>query len=94
MHIEKNVFDNVFNTVMDVKGKSKDNAKARMDLADICKRRELELQYISDGKTIKPKAKYSFTIEQKRTICEWVKHLKMPDGYASNLSRCVDMREG
>jgi hypothetical protein len=94
MHIEKNVFENVFNTVMDVKGKSKDNVKARMDLADICKRRELELHYSSEGKLIKPKAKYSFTIEQKRTVCEWVKQLKMPDGYASNLSRCVDMREG
>jgi len=28
MHIEKNFFDNIFNTVMDVKGKTKDNDKA------------------------------------------------------------------
>jgi len=28
MHIEKNYFDNIFNTVMDVKGKTKDNEKA------------------------------------------------------------------
>ena len=28
MHIEKNVFDNIFYTVMYVKGKSKDNSKA------------------------------------------------------------------
>ncbi|XP_072071887.1 uncharacterized protein [Arachis hypogaea] len=32
MHIEKNVFDNIFNTVMDIKEKTKDNAKARIDL--------------------------------------------------------------
>jgi hypothetical protein len=32
MHNEKNVFDNVFNIVMDVKGKRKDNLKARHDL--------------------------------------------------------------
>ncbi|KAL0401502.1 UNVERIFIED_CONTAM: hypothetical protein Slati_4180100 [Sesamum latifolium] len=32
MHIEKNVFDNIFNTVMDVKGKTKDNLNARKDL--------------------------------------------------------------
>ena len=32
MHIEKNYFDNLFNTMMDVKGKTKDNPKARMDL--------------------------------------------------------------
>jgi len=32
MHIEKNFFDNVFNTVMDVKVKTKDNEKARLDV--------------------------------------------------------------
>ncbi|XP_052189885.1 serine/threonine-protein phosphatase 4 regulatory subunit 2-like [Diospyros lotus] len=43
MHIEKNVFDNVSNIVMDVKGNTKDNAKARIDLKEYCRRRELEL---------------------------------------------------
>jgi len=39
MHVEiKNVFDNVFNTVMDIKGKTKDNANARIDMKKICKR--------------------------------------------------------
>ena len=56
MHIEKNVFDNVFNTVMDVKGKTKDNAKARMDLKEYCRRRELELVDRGNGKLLKPKA--------------------------------------
>ncbi|KAL0401997.1 UNVERIFIED_CONTAM: hypothetical protein Slati_4229600 [Sesamum latifolium] len=55
MHIEKNVFDNIFNTMMDIKGKTKDNLNARKDLQIICNRP------------------------------------KFPDGYASNLSRCVDM---
>jgi len=32
MHIEKNMFENIFNTVMDVKGKTKENIKARMDI--------------------------------------------------------------
>ncbi|XP_060190589.1 uncharacterized protein LOC132619827 [Lycium barbarum] len=35
MHIEKNVFDNVFNTVLNVVGKTKDNLKARLDIAKI-----------------------------------------------------------
>ena len=25
-------------------------------------------------------------------VCEWIRKLKFPDGYASNLSRCVDVR--
>ena len=65
MHIEKNVFDNVFNTVMDVKGKSKDTGKARMDLHEYCKRPELELLNMENGKTVKPKAQYTFNLDKK-----------------------------
>jgi hypothetical protein len=36
IHIEKNMFENIFNTVMDVKGKTKDNIKARLDIALFC----------------------------------------------------------
>ncbi|XP_038687502.1 uncharacterized protein LOC119986883 [Tripterygium wilfordii] len=32
--------------------------------------------------------------KQKRVVCHWVSSLKLLDGYASNLGRCVDMREG
>ena len=42
MHIEKNVFENVFNTVINVEGKNKDNLKAREDLKVLCRRPELE----------------------------------------------------
>ncbi|KAL0462349.1 UNVERIFIED_CONTAM: hypothetical protein Slati_0122500 [Sesamum latifolium] len=43
MHIEKNVFDNIFNTVMDINGKTKDNLNARKDLKNICNRPKLEV---------------------------------------------------
>jgi len=36
MHIENNFFDNVFNTVMDVKGKTNDNEKAGLDVVELC----------------------------------------------------------
>jgi len=31
MHIKKNMFENIFNTVIDVKGKTKDNTTSRLD---------------------------------------------------------------
>ena len=43
MHIEKNVFDNFLNTIMDLKSKTKDNTNVRMDLKEYCRRKELEL---------------------------------------------------
>ncbi|KAL8135872.1 hypothetical protein AgCh_010474 [Apium graveolens] len=89
MHVEKNVFDNVFNTVMNVTGKTKDNDKARLDLKDICKRPALELQKSSNGKTVKPHTSYTLTKKQIEDVCTWIKSLKLPDGYASNIARCV-----
>ncbi|RDX81488.1 hypothetical protein CR513_37828, partial [Mucuna pruriens] len=92
MHIEKNVFENVFHTVMDNKEKTKDNEKARLDLAEYCNRKELLLKTNPNGNYVKPKAKFCLSNEQKNDVCEWVKGLKMPDGYASNISRCVDIK--
>ena len=40
MHIKKKVFENVFNTVMQVEGKTKDNEKTREDLKVLCQRPE------------------------------------------------------
>ena len=44
MHIEKNLIDNVVNIIIHVKSKTKDNAKARLDLEALCNRKELHLQ--------------------------------------------------
>ncbi|KAK4383485.1 hypothetical protein Sango_2770800 [Sesamum angolense] len=91
MHIEKNVFENIFNIVMDIKGKTKDNLNAWKDLKIICNRSELEAD--KRRPNVMPKAIYTLTREQKRRICEWVTHLKFSDDYASNLAHCVDMKE-
>ena len=93
MHIEKNVFDNIFNTIMDVNGKTKDNLKARKDMAIYCNRPHLELKVLNDGKIVKPKAPFTLTKDQRKLVCEWVKDLRLPDGYCSNLSKCVDLQE-
>jgi hypothetical protein len=58
MHIERNMFENIFNTVMDVKGKTKDNIKARMDRAMFCHRKNMELVYVGSH-VAKPKANFT-----------------------------------
>ncbi|KAL0375631.1 UNVERIFIED_CONTAM: hypothetical protein Scaly_0680700 [Sesamum calycinum] len=64
MHIEKNMFDNIFNTVMDIKGKTKGNVNARRDLKIICNRPELELD--ERRSNVMPKAVYTLGKEQNR----------------------------
>nr|GEU49243.1 DNA-directed RNA polymerase subunit beta' [Tanacetum cinerariifolium] len=66
MHMEKNIFDNIFNIIMDDNNNTKDNGKSRQDVKEYCKRRELELVSDVDGKVSKPKASFSLTKEQKQ----------------------------
>ncbi|XP_021762253.1 uncharacterized protein LOC110727027 [Chenopodium quinoa] len=92
MHIEKNFFDQLIHTVMDVKKLTCDTPSARNDIAKYCKRPQLHLQEDDRGKEVMPKAPFALDKAQRKVLCEWVKQLRFPDGYASNLSRCVDLQ--
>ena len=66
MHIEKNVFENIFNTVMDVKRKTKDNIKARLDVPVFCNRKNMEL--VCDGSRVAGrKTKSKLRVREKHT---------------------------
>ncbi|XP_021723286.1 uncharacterized protein LOC110690720 [Chenopodium quinoa] len=92
MHIEKNFFNQLINTVMDVKKHTSDTVAARKDMARVCKRTQLELTLDDRGKESMPKAPFTLDKAQKKALCEWVQNLRFPDGYASNLTRFVDLQ--
>lgn len=60
------MFDNIFNIVMDCKGKTKENVNARKDLSIYCNRPNYELIKKSDGSTSKPRSPYTLGKEQKK----------------------------
>jgi len=92
MHIEKNVFENIFNTVMDVKGKTKDNIKARLDVALFCNHKNMEL--VRDGSWVaKPRASFVLEKNAQLLVYKWLKSLHFLDGHTSNISRLVNMEE-
>ena len=70
MHIEKNVFDNVFNTVMEVERTTKDTSKSREELNEYCRRPE-SARNVTTGKYLK--ACYTLDKQGKQVLCEWVK---------------------
>ncbi|CAM8978510.1 unnamed protein product [Rhodiola kirilowii] len=77
MHIEKNIFENLFNTIMDVKGKTKDDGvKCRKDIGLYCRRRELELKTYR-GRLVANKGKYQLTREQQKLVLIWGKVLEV-----------------
>jgi len=61
----KNMFENIFNTVMDVKGKTKDNIKARLDVALFCNRKNMDL-VCDESWVAKPRA--SFMLEKNTQL--------------------------
>jgi len=63
MHIEKNFCENIINSVMDVLGKSKDNARARLDIEDSFAREELHLHTWKNENSYKPKAKFALSAQ-------------------------------
>ncbi|XP_004492143.1 uncharacterized protein [Cicer arietinum] len=74
--------------------KTKDNEKARKDYSLLCFRGELEMQVLSNGKMGKLKANDTLTSSYAKLVCKWLKELRMPYGYASNLARCADVEKG
>ena len=92
MHVEKNVFDNILNAIINIKGKTKDNMNAHLDMTIVCKRPELEL-LDRNGIIVKPKVIYALGAAHIKEVCLWLKQLRFLDGYVSNITRCVNTNE-
>ena len=91
MHTEKNIAEALWATLMDT-DKSKDNPKARVDLATLCDRPQQVMRPPANGKNWKrPKADFVLKTEQRREVLRWIKALMFPNGYAANLSRGVNL---
>ncbi|KAL6654069.1 hypothetical protein ACP70R_007534 [Stipagrostis hirtigluma subsp. patula] len=89
MHTEKNVFDNIANTFLDVDRRSKDSLNARLDLKEMGIRPDLHPQDLENNKTYIPPAIYSLGPHEKRVFCEVIQGARFPDGYASNFQNKV-----
>ncbi|XP_065850450.1 uncharacterized protein [Euphorbia lathyris] len=92
MHIEKNICDNLLGTFLNLDGKSKDNYKTRLDLIDMGIRHELH-PTAHNGSRRLPQACYTMSSVEKELFLTVLKNMKVPDGYASNISRCVNLKE-
>ncbi|XP_020082534.1 uncharacterized protein LOC109706142, partial [Ananas comosus] len=90
MHIEKNVSENVYGTLLSIEGKSKDNLNARLDLQELNIREDLHPQQIGPNKLYLPSACYTMSRNEKQVFCNLLCNIKAPDGYTGNISRCVN----
>ena len=93
MHIEKNVVDNIIDTLLNLDGKTKDNLKARQDLKDMGIRSGLHLEKVGNDQTHMPHACYHMNASEKDGFLQVLKDVKVPDRYSSNISRCVNSKK-
>jgi hypothetical protein len=77
---------------MDVKGKIKDNIKARMDIALFCHRKNMKLVYVGSRVT-KPKASFIVNKNAQLLVYQCLKSLCFPDGNLSNILRLVNLED-
>ncbi|KAI5313431.1 hypothetical protein L3X38_042605 [Prunus dulcis] len=84
----KNVFDTLVGTILDIEGKTKDTIKARLDLERTGIRRGLWMNRDSD-KARRDLAFFSMKPNDKKEFLKFVSSVKFPDGYASNIARCL-----
>ncbi|KAH0704352.1 hypothetical protein KY285_018630 [Solanum tuberosum] len=90
MHVEKNVCDNVLYTILGDKKKSKDNLQARKDLQVMGIREKLH-PYPNSSKF--PPSCFNMKKDKKDIFLKVLNNVVFPDNYASNFSRCVDVKK-
>ncbi|XP_015162550.1 uncharacterized protein [Solanum tuberosum] len=92
MHIEKNICDNIMGTIMSVKGKTKDTIKTRLNLQEINIRSDMHP--IQNREKIEfPTPCYILSPEDKHKLCLFLKNPRVPDGFSSNISQCVNLKD-
>lgn len=79
-------------TFINVKGNTKDTINTQLDLQDMNIRPELHLIQ-KGGKVEVPTACYTLSSDNKHKFCLFLNNLKVPDGFSSNNSQCVNLKD-
>ncbi|XP_023753719.2 uncharacterized protein LOC111902075 [Lactuca sativa] len=88
MHVEKNVGESLVGTSL-MNDKSKDTSNARADLTKLNIRKSLWLKK-NGNKFHKPHPPYSFTKPDRIRFCKFIRNVKLPDGFGSNIGKKVN----
>ncbi|XP_026410264.1 uncharacterized protein LOC113305446 [Papaver somniferum] len=91
MHVEKNVGQSLVGTLLH-NGNTKDGLNARKDLVRLGLKSELHPKTDDKG-TILPAACYTLTTEEKDIFLETLSELRVPEGYCSDFSTLVNLKE-
>ena len=92
MHIEKSVCDIFLGTILGTE-KCRDDVDARESIEQLGVKPHLWLERCPNWDHVMPVAPYTLSLEEKDRFLKVLHNLKVPDGYGSNLSRCVNLKK-
>jgi hypothetical protein len=84
---------NILGTILDIKGKTKDNLEARKDLQEMGLKPTLHPFTVENGKIHRPPACHMMSNKDKANFLKVLRDVRMPDDYASNIFHCVRLKE-
>jgi hypothetical protein len=93
MHVTKNVFDSIIETLLDMPRMIKDGLKSRTDLVQFELRLELHPILRPNEKHFLPLASCTLTVEEKKAFCQCLREVRIPTGFSSNISKLVSMND-
>jgi len=77
---------------MDMKGKTNDSIKAKINITLFCHHKNMELIYARSW-VANPKVSFVLDKNAQLLVYQWLKSLCFPDGHASNISRLVYLED-
>jgi len=92
IHVEKNVCDNLIGTLLNIQGKTKDETIARLDLLEMKIRESLVPKEV-ERRTYLPPACYTMFRPGKISFFFFLKSVKVPQRYSSNIKILVSMQD-
>jgi hypothetical protein len=91
MHIIKNIYKSLLGLLLNTKGKTKDIIKVRKYMAEMGIRSELAHVEKDGSHIFLPPACYTLSKEEKLSLLECLKSIKILTGYSSNISSKVSL---
>jgi hypothetical protein len=88
IHIEKNVWESLLGTLLNMDGKTRDHGHARDDLKKMGIRPELWLDDSVKGTEL-PTYCITLSKHDKKEFCGFLKNVKVPSDYSMNVSRLI-----
>jgi hypothetical protein len=93
MHLKKNVFGNTIELLLDTSAKTKDTLKSHQDLVAMKIRQDFHPVDKGNGRYELPPASYNLTYDEKKTMCESLRGIRVPSHFSSNIRKLVSMKD-